>query len=84
MNLKLILYKGFCRFDEIGQYKSDNFLTAYSLDSSENKMSIHILIFFNCNAVDLLLYLMLSGFKIPEHYVGKLGAFLVRILTVLD
>jgi len=71
-------------FDEIGQYKSDNFLTAYSLDSSENKMSIDVVFFFNCIAVDMLHYLILSGFKIPEQHMGSVGASLVRILTVLD
>jgi len=71
-------------FDEIGQYKSDNFLTAYSLDSNENKMSIELLFFFNCIAVDMLHYLILSGLIIPECYIGTVGASLVRILTVLD
>jgi len=71
-------------FNEIGQYKSDNFLTAYSLDSKENKMPIEVLFFFNCIAVDMLHYLILSGFKIPERYLGSVGASLVRILTVLD
>jgi len=71
-------------FNEIGQYKSDNFLTAYSLDCSENKMPIDVLFFFNCIAVDMLHYLTLSGFEIPEQYMGSVGASLVRILTVLD
>lgn len=71
-------------FDEIGQYKSDNFLTAYSLDSNENKMSVDVLFFFNCIAVDMLHYLTLSGFKIPDCYIDTVGASLVRILTVLD
>jgi len=71
-------------FDEIGQYKSDNFLTAYSLDCNENKISIDVLFFFNCIAVDMLHYLILSGLKIPECYIGTVGASLVRILTVLD
>jgi len=71
-------------FDEIGQYKSDNFLTAYSLDCSENRMSFDVLLFFNCIAVDMLHHLTLSGFKIPERYMGSVGASLVRILTVLD
>jgi len=71
-------------FDETGQYKSDNFLTAYSLDNSENKMSIDVLFFFNCIAVDMLHYLILSGFKIPNLYMGSVGASLVHILTVLD
>ncbi|XP_060873853.1 SET and MYND domain-containing protein 4-like [Metopolophium dirhodum] len=71
-------------FDEIGQYKSDNFLTAYSLDNKENKMPMDVLFFFNCIAVDMLHYLILSGFKIPERYMGSVGASLVRILTVLD
>ncbi|XP_022163705.1 SET and MYND domain-containing protein 4-like [Myzus persicae] len=71
-------------FDETGQYKSDNFLTAYSLDSSESKLSIDILFFLNCIAVDMLHYLVLSGFKIPERYIGTVGASLVRILIVLD
>uniref|UniRef100_A0A2H8U026 SET and MYND domain-containing protein 4 n=1 Tax=Melanaphis sacchari TaxID=742174 RepID=A0A2H8U026_9HEMI len=71
-------------FDENGQYKSDNFLTAYSLESIENKLSIDLLFFFNCIAVDMLHYLMLSGFKIPESYIATVGASLVHILTVLD
>ncbi|XP_060875158.1 SET and MYND domain-containing protein 4-like [Metopolophium dirhodum] len=71
-------------FDETGQYKSDNFLTAYSLDSSENKISIDVLFFFNCIAVDMLHCLILSGFKIPECYIGSVGASLVRILIILD
>jgi len=71
-------------FDEIGQYKSDHFLTAYSLDTRENKMPMEVLFFFNCIAVDMLHYLILSGFKIPERYIGSVGASLVRILTVLD
>ncbi|XP_029342267.1 SET and MYND domain-containing protein 4-like [Acyrthosiphon pisum] len=71
-------------FDEIGQYKSDNFLTAYSLDNRENKMPMEVLFFFNCIAVDMLHYLILSGFKIPEQYMGSVGASLVHILTVLD
>ena len=32
----------------------------------------------------MLHYLILSGFKIPERYMGSVGASLVRILTVLD
>jgi len=71
-------------FDETGQYKSDHFLTAYSLDSSENKLSIDVLFFFNCIVVDMLHYLILSGFKIPECYIGTVGASLVHILIVLD
>ncbi|KAL5233657.1 hypothetical protein ACI65C_001067 [Semiaphis heraclei] len=71
-------------FDEIGQYKSDNFLTAYSLDCNENKISMDVLFFFNCIAVDMLHYLTLSGLIIPECYIGTVGASLVRILTVLD
>ncbi|XP_016664121.1 SET and MYND domain-containing protein 4 isoform X2 [Acyrthosiphon pisum] len=58
-------------FDEIGQYKSDDFLTAYSLDIIVNEMSIDVLFFFNCIAVDMLHYLMLSGFKIPECYIAS-------------
>ncbi|KAL5236447.1 hypothetical protein ACI65C_003857 [Semiaphis heraclei] len=71
-------------FDETGQYKSDNFLTAYSLDSKENKLSIDVLFFFNCIAVDMLHYLMLSGLQIPECYIGTVGASLVHIIIVLD
>ncbi|CAI6361909.1 unnamed protein product [Macrosiphum euphorbiae] len=71
-------------FDEIGQYKSDNFLTAYSLDNSENNISIDVLFFFNCIAVDMLHYLILSDFKIPNLYMGSVGASLVHILTILD
>jgi len=71
-------------FDEIGQYKSDNFLTAYSLDIIVNKMSIDVLFFYNCIAVDMLNILILSGFKIPECYMGIIGTSLVRILTILD
>jgi len=71
-------------FNETGQYKSNNFLTAYSLDSKENKLSIDVLFFFNCIAVDMLHYLMLSGFKIPECYIGTVGSSLVHIIIVLD
>jgi len=71
-------------FNENGQYKSDNFLTAYSLDSSEQKMPSEVLFFFNCIAAEMLQYLMLSGFKIEERYLGIVGTSLVRILSVLD
>uniref|UniRef100_A0A2S2NWJ6 SET and MYND domain-containing protein 4 n=1 Tax=Schizaphis graminum TaxID=13262 RepID=A0A2S2NWJ6_SCHGA len=71
-------------FDENGQYKSDNFLTAYSLDSGVDKLSIDVLFFFNCIAVNMLHYLILSGFKIPESCLGIVGASFVRILTVID
>jgi len=71
-------------FDEIGQYKSDNFLTSYSLDISVNKRSIDVLFFFNCIAAHMLHYLMYSGFRLPECYIGTVGASLVQILTVLD
>ncbi|XP_060856260.1 SET and MYND domain-containing protein 4-like [Metopolophium dirhodum] len=71
-------------FNENGQYKSDNFLTAYSLDSSEEEMPIDVLFFFNCIAAEMLQYLMLSGFKIEECYLGIVGTSLVRILSVLD
>eukprot|EP00102_Acyrthosiphon_pisum_P016155 XP_008187004.2 PREDICTED: SET and MYND domain-containing protein 4-like [Acyrthosiphon pisum] len=71
-------------FNENGQYKSDNFLTAYSLDSCEEEMPIEVLFFFNCIAAEMLQYLMLSGFKIEECYLGIVGTSLVRILSVLD
>ncbi|XP_060874183.1 SET and MYND domain-containing protein 4-like [Metopolophium dirhodum] len=71
-------------FDEIGQYKSDNFLTAYSLDCNEKNMQLDVLFFYNCIAVDMLHYLTLSGLEIPERYMGSMGASLVRILTVID
>jgi len=71
-------------FNENGQYKSDNFLTAYSLDNFEDEMPIYVLFFFNCIAAEILEYLMLSGFKIEERYLGIVGTSLVRILSVLD
>ncbi|CAH1738289.1 unnamed protein product [Aphis gossypii] len=71
-------------FDDNGQYKSDNFLTAYSLDGAEDKLSIDVLFFFNCIAVDLLHYLTLNGFQIPKCDIGTVGASFVHILTVLD
>eukprot|EP00102_Acyrthosiphon_pisum_P022449 XP_016659659.1 PREDICTED: SET and MYND domain-containing protein 4-like isoform X2 [Acyrthosiphon pisum] len=70
-------------FDEIGQYKSDNFLTAYSLVSSKI-ISTDVSFFFNCIAAHMLHYLVCSGFRIPDCYIGTVGASLVQILTVLD
>lgn len=71
-------------FNDDGQYKSDNFLTAYSLDICEEKMSIDEMFFFNCIAAEILQYLMLSGFKIQECYLGIVGTSLVRILSILN
>jgi len=73
-------------FDENGQYKSDNFLAAYSLDSGVDNLSIDVLFFFNCIAVSMMHYLILSEFfiNVPESCLGIVGASFVRILTVLD
>jgi len=71
-------------FNDNGQYKSDNFLTAYSLDICEEKMSIDEMFFFNCIAAEILQYLTLSGFNIKERYLGIIGTSLVRILSILN
>lgn len=71
-------------FNESGQYKSDNFLTAYSLDCNENKITIANLFFYNCIAAQMLQYLILKDLKVPVHCIGIVGASLVRILIVVD
>lgn len=71
-------------FDENGQYKSDSFLTAYSLENNEEKLPLEIIFFLNCVAVDMLNCLMLSGIEIPECYIATVGVSLVRMLNIID
>lgn len=71
-------------FDKNGQFKSDNFLTAYSLRNCENKTSPDLLFFMHCIAVEIVEYLLLSGFKIPDRHVATVGASLVHMLKILD
>lgn len=71
-------------FDENGLYKSDNFLTAYTLDVSENKLSTDVVFFFNCVCVEITQYFILSGFNIPICYLPTVGASLVHMLKILD
>lgn len=71
-------------FDENGFYKSDNFLTAYTLDVGENKLFMDVVFFFNCVCVEMTQYFMLSGFNIPKCYLPTVGASLVHMLKILD
>lgn len=71
-------------FDENGKYKSDNFLTIYSLESEEHKISMDKLFFYNCVAVEMVITLMSNGFKIPKSYLGTVGESLVHMLYVVD
>lgn len=71
-------------FDENGQYKSDSFLAAYTVDVGANKLSKDVVFFFNCICAEMIQYLILSGFNIPNHYLPTVGASLVHMLGILD
>lgn len=71
-------------FDENGQFKSDNFLAAYSMRNSTNKRSLKILFFMHCIAVEMLEYIMLSGFIIPDQCVATAGASITHMLSIID
>lgn len=70
-------------FDENGKYKSDSFLTAYTLDNNENKLSIDNLFFLNCISVEMVNILLLSGFEIDECYLTTVGVSFVHMLKIL-
>lgn len=71
-------------FDENGQYKSDNSWTVFCLEDFEKKnVSMDVLVFLNCIAVDMTRYLQLCGYKIPFQYIATIGASLVHMLHVL-
>lgn len=74
-----LLTKG---FDENGQYRSDSFFTVYSLGNDLHNLSADIMFFFNCVAVLILQYLILSGFEIPEHYLTTVGVSFVYMLNI--
>lgn len=71
-------------FDENNQYKSDSFLTAYSLDSNEEKLPFNVMFFLNCVAVEMLNYLKLSGVEIPKNCIATVGVSLIRMLNIID
>lgn len=71
-------------FDENGQYKSDSLFTVYSLECHENKVSMDITFFLNCLAVEMLQYMMISGFYIKDCDVATIGVSFVRMLNILD
>jgi len=75
-----LLTRGFVK----GQYKSENFFTAYSLDGCESKHSKRILFFLNCVAAEILQYLILSGFYVPKSNITTIGVSFVHMLNVLD
>jgi len=67
-----------------GQYKSEHFFTAYSMEGHENKITNNILFLLNCIAAEILQYLMLSGFHIPESDITIIGASFAHMLNILD
>lgn len=68
---------------ENGKYKSDSFLTAYTLDYNENKILIDDLFFLNCLSVEMVNFVTLSGIEIPRRYLPTVGASFVHMLKIL-
>lgn len=68
--------------DDDGLFESDNFLSAYSMRTSGT--SLDSLLFFHCVAVEILEYLLLIGFEIPECSINTAGASIAHMINVLD
>lgn len=69
------------RFNENRRIKSGNFSTAYFMKTF--KTTTQNLFYFHGVAVEIVEYLILSGFTIPDYCITTVGASIVHMLNIL-